>query len=168
MGRVNKTTEGVFVNIIGNNSVRPAYNVFLSQEFTEGDQDGTYCLADLINQYSTKCTEIKVDLEQLAQLEILIMQIRTRYNFKDTIKLYYVKKKSGINYIYARCPFYRTWSDTNEVRVLIEKVDDPTDAALTMLSGNPEFMQKVYDEVIQVMDGEIEETLKSYKKIYQK
>jgi hypothetical protein len=83
------------------------------------------------------------------------MQIRTRYNFKDTVKLYYVKKSSGINYIYARCPFYRTHSDTNEVRVLIEKTDTPTEHAL-------------YDELTEVMDGEIDETLRSYKKIYQK
>ena len=168
MGRINKSTEGVFVNIIGNKSVRPAYNVFLSQEFTEGDQDGRYRLADLVSEYSAKCMKHKMDFEQLSQLEILIMQIRTRYNFKDTVKLYYVKKKSGINYIYARCPFYRTWSDTNEVRVLIEKTDSPTDHVLTMLAGNPEFMQKVYDEITEVMDGEIAEKLKWYKKIYQK
>lgn len=168
MGRINKTTEGVFVNIVGNESVRPAFSTFLSQESPDADQISRYCLAELIQQYSSKCTEVKTDLEQLAQLEILIMQIRTRYNFKDTVKLYHVKKKSGINYIYARCPFYRTHSNTNELRVLIERTDTPTDSALTMLSGNPEFMQKVYDELIEVMEGEIDETLRSYKKIYQK
>ena len=168
MGRINKTTEGVFVNIVGNKSVRPAFNTFLSQETSDADQDGRYCLADLVNEYSVKCIKHKMDFEQLAQLEILIMQIRTRHNFKDTVKLYHVKKSSGINYIYARCPFYRTHSDTNEVRVLIERTDTPTDSALTMLSGNTEFMQKVYDELTEVMDGEIDETLRSYKKIYQK
>jgi hypothetical protein len=172
MGRINKSTEGVFLNIVGNESVRPSYNVFLYQESTEADQDDRYCLADLISEYSMKCMKHKVDFEQLSQLEILIMQIRTRYKFKDTVKLYYVNKKSGISYIYARCPFYRTWSDTNEVRVLIDKAEHYTesrsDHALSILSGNPEFMQKVYDEITEVMDGEINETLRSYKKIYQK
>lgn len=171
MGRINKSTEGVFVDIVGTIDRRPAYNVFLYQESTEANQDDRYCLADLISEYSMKCMKHKMDFEQLSQLEILIMQIRTRYKFKDTVKLYFVKKASGIVYIYGRCPFYRKNSDTNEVRVLVANADLHTqnqdDHALSILSGNETFMnEQVYPKLIKAMDEEIEDNLKVYKKIW--
>lgn len=171
MGRINKTTEGVFVNLIGSRSTRPLYEQFTNQELPEGDQDGGYCLADYVNSYKSKVTEVKTSIHQLAVLEIIIMQMRTRSNYKDTVKLYFMKKSSGATYIYARCPFYRNESEVNEIRVLIDKAELHTetqdDHALTMLSGNPEFMQIVYDEMEQWMDAEIEENVRNYKKVYQ-
>ncbi len=99
------------------------------------------------------------------------MQMRTRSNYKDTIKLYFMKKSSGATYIYARCPFYRNDSEVNELRVLIDKAELHTesrdDQALSILSGNPEFMQMVYDEMEQWMDAEIDENVRNYKKVYQ-
>lgn len=172
MGRVNKTTEGVFTNIVGDMSTRPAYSQFISKNTDQADQDDEYRLADLVSEYSTKCMKHKMDFEQLSQLEILIMQIRARNNFKDTVKLYFINKKSGLSYIYARCSFYRTFSDTNEVRVLVDKTEFHTesqdDQALLKLSGNQDFMEMVYDKLSTVMDAEIQEKLMLYKKIYQK
>lgn len=172
MGRVNKSTEGVFVNIVGTIDRRPAYNLFMNQEVPVDGSDHEIVLAGLLSEYDNKVSKHKMDFLMLSNLEVLIMQLRSRLNFKDTVKLYYVNKKSGISYIYARCPFYRTWSDTNEVRVLVDKTElhteSPTDEALSILSGNPDFMQKVYDEITEVMDAEINEGLKTYKKIYQK
>jgi hypothetical protein len=73
-------------------------------------------------------------------------------------------------YIYARCPFYRKYSDINEVRILIDNAEYHTesrdDQALTMLSGNNNFMGFVYDKLTEVMDKEINENLQEYKKIY--
>jgi hypothetical protein len=171
MGRINKSTEGVFVNIVGTNEVRPAYDVFMYQESLDADQDDRYCLADLVTDYSNVCTKTKVELQQLADLEVLIMQIRLRRTFKSNVKLYFMNKKSGTVYIYARCPFYRKYSDINEVRILIDNAEYHTesrdDHALTMLSGNNNFMCFVYDKLTEVMDREIEENLQDYKKIYQ-
>ena len=171
MGRVNKTTEGVFINLIGSNSTRPLYDQFINQESPDGDQDGQYGLANFIEMYKSKVTEHKTSIHQLAVLEIIIMQMRARLNYKDSVKLYFVKKNTGATYIYARCPFYRNESMVNEVRALIDKVELHTesrdDQALSILSGNPEFMQIVYDELEQWMDAEIDENVRNYKKIYQ-
>lgn len=169
MGRINKSTEGVFVNVVGNQSTIPSYKQFIFQESVT-DQDDQYCLADLVTAYNNKCSVIKVDLQQLADLEVLIMQMRLRSSFKSNVKLYYMKKSSGTVYIYARCPFYRTHSNINEVRVLIANADHFTqtqdDQALSMLSGDPYFMKSVYNMLADVMDREIEENLQDYKKIY--
>ena len=171
MGRVNKTTDGVFVNLIGSRSTRPLYEQFTNQELPEVDQHEEYCLADFINSYKSKVTEVKTSIHQLAVLEIIIMQMRTRSNYKDSIKLYFMRKNTGATYIYARCPFYRNESEVNEIRVLVDKAEVHTetqdDHALSMLSGNPEFMQIVYDEMEQWMDAEIEENVRNYKKVYQ-
>jgi hypothetical protein len=172
MGRINKSTEGVFVNVVGNQSTIPSYKQFISQEsVTDTNQDAGYCLADLVTAYSNKCSVVKVDLQQLADLEVLIMQIRLRASFKSNVKLYYMNKKSGTTYIYARCPFYRKYSDINEVRVLIDNAgfhtESQDDHSLSILSGNTNFMCFVYDKLTEVMDREIEENLQDYKKIYQ-
>lgn len=171
MGRINKSTEGVFINVVGNQSTIPSYKQFISQETLEADQDDRYCLANLVTEYSNRCSVIKVDLQQLADLEVLIMQMRLRSSFKSNVKLYYMKKPSGAVYIYARCPFYRTHSNINEVRVLIANAEHYTqtqdDHALSMLSGDPYFMKLVHGMLSDVMDREIEENLQDYKKIYQ-
>ncbi len=171
MGRVNKSIEGVFVNLIGSHSTRPLYEQFIDHQSPEGDQDGEYGLADFIDLYKSKVTEVKTSIHQLAVLEIIIMQMRSRLNFKDSVKLYFVKKKTGSTYIYARCPFYRNESEVNEVRALIDKAELHTESqdvdALSKLSGNQEFMEKVYDELIQWMDAEIDENIRNYKKVYQ-
>lgn len=171
MGRINKSTEGVFVDIVGDTSTIPAYKQFITQEsVTDADQDDRYCLADLVTSYNNGCSVIKVDLQQLADLEVLIMQIRLRASYKSNVKLYFMNKKSGTVYIYARCPFYRKYSDINEVRILIDNAEYHTesrdDQALTMLSGNSNFMGFVYDKLTEVMDKEINENLQEYKKIY--
>jgi hypothetical protein len=171
MGRVNKSIEGVFVNLIGSHSTRPLYEQFIDHQSPDGDKDGEYGLADFINLYKSKVTEVKTSIHQLAVLEIIIMQMRSRLNFKDSVKLYFVKKKTGSTYIYARCPFYRNESEVNEVRALIDKAELHTESqdfdALSKLSGNQEFMEKVYDELIQWMDAEIDENIRNYKKVYQ-
>lgn len=173
MGRVNKSTEGVFVNIVGNREVVPSYNQFMNQDVPveETGTDRELVLAGLLSEYDHKVSVHKMDFHHLATLEVLIMQLRIRMNFKDTVKLYFIHKKSGIVYIYARCPFYRNDSDTNEVRILIDNAEFHTtqydDAALSKLSGNQTFMEDVYYRLSQVMDDEIAENLNRYKKIYQ-
>lgn len=173
MGRVNKSIEGVFVNIVGNSERRPSYNQFINQEVPVDGSDREIVLAGLLSEYDNKVSKHKMDFQQLATLEVLIMQLRTRINFKDTVKLYFIKKASGIVYIYARCPFYRNDSDTNEVRVLIDNAEFHTteydEHALSKLSGNQTFMNDhVYYRLAKVMDTEIADNLHKYKKIYQK
>ena len=168
MGRLNKTTEGVFVNIVGTSKERSTYDQFITRSNgSDPDQPGGYCLADFVTEYSNKVSKHKVDFQQLSELEVIIMQIRALTNMKDTIKLYTVRD----TYVYGRCPFFRSDNDINEVRVLIDPIDlhfpDGT-ADLTMLSGNQLFMLKAYDKVSAVMRYEIDENVDNYKRIYSK
>jgi hypothetical protein len=172
MGRVNKTTEGVFVNIVGTASKRSSYDQFITRNpedfLNYVDQDLGFCVADYIKDYSNKVGKLKVDLQQLSDLEVIIMQMRAKANMKDNITLYTVRDV----YIYARCPFFRVDKDTNEVRVLVDNVEfnlNPEGQLdLTMLSGNEEFMAKTYKKLSEVMDNEILSNTKDYKKIYKK
>jgi hypothetical protein len=168
MGRLNKTTEGVFVNIVGTSKERSTYDQFITRSNgSDPDQPGGYCLADFVTEYSNKVSKHKVDFQQLSELEVIIMQIRALTNMKDTIKLYTVRD----TYVYGRCPFFRSDNDINEVRVLIDPIDlyfpDGT-ADLAMLSGNQLFMSRAYDKVSAVMRYEIEENVDNYKRIYSK
>ncbi len=168
MGRLNKTTEGVFVNIVGTSKERSTYDQFITRSNeSDPDQPGGYCLADFVTEYSNKVSKHKVDFQQLSDLEVIIMQIRASTNMKDTIKLYTVRD----TYVYGRCPFFRSDNDINEVRVLIDPIDlyfpDGT-ADLAMLSGNQLFMSRAYDKVSAVMRYEIEENVDNYKRIYSK
>jgi len=171
MGRINKSIEGVFVDIVGTMERRPKYSQFINQEVPVDGSDREIVLAGLLSEYDNKVSKHKMDFQQLATLEVLIMQLRTRINFKSTVKLYFIKKPSRVTYIYARCPFYRKDSETNEVRVLIDNADLHTqtqdDHALSILSGNETFMNDhVYHKITRAMDEEINENLKVYKKIW--
>jgi hypothetical protein len=166
MGRLNKTTEGVFVNIVGTSKERSTYDQFISRS-NGSDQPGGYCLADFVTEYSNKVSKHKVDFQQLSDLEVIIMQIRALTNMKDTIKLYTVRD----TYVYARCPFFRSDNDINEVRVLVDPIDlyfpDGT-ADLEILSGNETFMLKAYGKLYIVMTYELDKNVYDYKKIYSK
>jgi len=166
MGRVNKTTEGVFVNVVGTSKERSSYDQFITRS-DNTDESGEYCLADFVTEYRNKVSKHKMDIQQLANLEVIIMQIRALTNMKECVKLYTVRN----TYVYGRCPFFRSDNDINEVRVLIDPIDlyfpDGT-ADLTILSGNELFMDRVYDKISTVMRYEIEENVDNYKKIYSK
>jgi hypothetical protein len=169
MGRVNKTTEGVFVNIMGTSSKRSSYDQFITrnpEDFT--DRDPRYCVADYVRDYSNKVGQLKVDLQQLSDLEVIIMQMRSKSSMGENITLYTVRD----TYVYARCPFFRVDKDTNEVRVLVDNVEFNLNSEgqldLSMLSGNDEFMDKVHKKLSEVMDNEILSNTKDYKKIYKK
>jgi hypothetical protein len=166
MGRLNKTTEGVFVNIVGTSKERSTYDQFITRS-NGSDQPGGYCLADFVTEYSNKVSKHKVDIQQLADLEVIIMQVKAFGNMNDNIKLYTSKDK----YIYARTKFYRIDNNINEVRVLIDPIDlyfpDGT-ADFAILSGNEFFMDRVYDKLSTVMSQEIQENVDNYNKIYSK
>ena len=165
MGRVNKSTEGVFVNIVGSNSEISKYQQFLHRSpstMSSGKYQG------LMTAYSNKCSVIKMDLEQLAQLEVILMQIRSKEDIDGNIVWFAMRNK----YVYARCPFYRTDQSINEMRCLIDNLEfhfkDPKDTDLTMLAGNPEFVEKTKEKLFAKMDDEINENIRNYEKVYGK
>ena len=165
MGRVNKSTEGVFVNIVGSASEISKYQQFLHRSpstILSGKYQG------LMTAYSNKCSVIKMDLQQLAELEVIMMQIRSKEEIAGNIVWFQMRNK----YVYARCPFFRTDQSINEMRCLIDNIefyfDDPQELDLSILSGNPEFVQKTVDKLSSKMDEEINENIRNYEKVYGK
>jgi hypothetical protein len=165
MGRVNKSTEGVFVNIVGSTSEISKYEQFLHRS-PSTKLSGKY--HGLMTAYSNKCSVIKMDLQQLAELEVIMMQIRSLSEIEGNIVWFQMRNK----YVYARCPFFRTDQSINEMRCLIDNIefyfDDPQDLDLSILSGNPEFVQKTVDKLSSKMDEEITENIRNYEKVYGK
>jgi hypothetical protein len=166
MGRVNKSTEGVFVNIVGSSSEISKYQQFLHRSpstILSGKYQG------LMTAYSNKCSVIKMDLQQLAELEVIMMQIRSKEEMGGNIVWYTMKKNK---YIYARCSFFRTDQSVNDMRCCIDNTefyfDDPQELDLSILSGNPEFVQKTVDKLSSKMDEEINENIRNYEKVYGK
>ena len=165
MGRVNKSTEGVFVNIVGSTSEISKYQQFLHRSpatILSGKYQG------LMTAYSNKCSVIKMDLQQLAELEVIMMQIRSKEDIQGNIVWFPMRNK----YVYARCPFFRTDQSINEMRCLIDNIefyfDDPQKLDLSILSGNPEFVQKTVDKLSSKMDDEINENIRNYERVYGK
>ena len=165
MGRVNKSTEGVFVNIVGSTSEISKYEQFLHRS-PSTKLSGKY--HGLMTANSNKCSVIKMDLQQLAEFEVIMMQIRSLSEIEGNIVWFQMRNK----YVYARCPFFRTDQSINEMRCLIDNIefyfDDPQKLDLSILSGNPEFVQKTVDKLSSKMDEEITENIRNYEKVYGK
>ena len=163
MGKLN---NGVFLKVMGNQEQRPLFEQFITDDHGT-DLHPEIGLARYLDVYKNRITEIKTDLQELSDLEVIVLQIRALSNLVGNVKLYNVKDK----YIYARFNFYRTDNDINELRVLIDPIDihfpngtvDPE-----ILFGNEDFMKKVYYRLRTVMLETIIENVDNYIKIYSK
>ena len=171
MGNLNKDNQGVFINIAGDTSSIPDYEQFINRP--SQDLHPEYCLANYITEYSTKVQQHKMDIQQLAHLEAIIMQIRELSNLTGNVndlKLYPLFRKNN-TYIYARYPFYRNEADVDDVRSMICPADlhlPQGESDLQILFGKPDFMAKVYDKITSIMRKEIDDNITDYKKIYSK
>jgi hypothetical protein len=155
MGRVNKTIEGVFVDIVGNSSKLSGYDQFLNQ----GTDNPSRELSKLTNNYKSLITNHKEVFEKLASLEEVIMQLRIRENLHD-IKLSQVRE-----YVYARTPFYRKDKVTKDVRVIVDKMEFYPEGGsdINILLGNEDFVERAKYRLAQAMDNEIEENIRTIK-----
>lgn len=166
MGNLNKDNQGVFLNVTGTSNNIPSYEQFINKKAQ--DLHPEYCLANYVTEYRNKVQQHKLDIEQLAHLERIIIQIRALSNLTGNVKLYTVRN----TYIYARCPFHRNDTETNEVRVLIDPIDlhfqDGSTVDLNILFGKKGFMDRVYEKMKIVMCQEINTNIYDYKKIYSK
>ena len=161
MGKLN---NGVFLKVTGNQEQRPQWQQFITDDHGT-DLYPEIGLANLLDRYTNRVLQIKTDIGELADLEVIILQIRALSNLFGNVKLYTVKDK----YIYARTNFYRTDNDINELRILIDPIDlhfpngtaDPE-----ILFGNEEFMKKVYYKLRVSMLATITENVDNFTKIY--
>jgi len=161
MGKLN---NGVFLKVVGDRETIPQWEQFITDDGTDLNPENG--LAKFLESYKTKVTEIKTDLQQLSDLEVIILQARALSNLFGNVKLYTVKDK----YIYARTNFYRTDNNINELRVLIDPIDlhfpEGTTADPEILFGNDEFMRKVYDKLSDSMMITLRENVDNFVKIY--
>ena len=160
MGRINKTIEGVFVDIVGNSSKLSGYEQFLNQGTSTPSRE----LSKLTSDYKSLITNHKEVFEQLAALEEVIMQLRIRENLDD-IKLSLVRE-----YIYARTPFYRKDKKAKDVRVIVDKIEfhPQVGTNIEILFGNEEFMARAKEKLVQSMDSEIKENIRLLKVLMKK
>jgi hypothetical protein len=155
MGRINKTIEGVFIDIVGNSSKLSGYDQFLNQGTDKSSRE----LNKLTNDYKSLIVENKEIFEQLASLEEVIMQLRIRENLDD-IKLSQVRE-----YVYARTPFYRKDKVAKDVRVIVDKIEFHPEGEenLDNLFSKKSFMDKAKYKLAQAMDNEIKENIRIIK-----
>lgn len=161
MGRVNKTIEGVFTNIVGTSSEISTYNQFINQG---EDLNISKELQDLTDTYVKLVNEHKNTFEQLASLEEIIMQMRIKENLDD-IKLSLVRE-----YIYARTPFYRKDKKAKDVRVIVDKIEFHPEVGtnIEILIGNEDFMARAKEKLVTAMDTEIKENVRLLKILLKK
>ena len=149
MGRVNKTIDGVFIDIVGNDREISCYEQFLNQNAINSNP-----LKKLIKSYNDLVQQNIPTFEILALLEEVIIQLRIRHTL-DNIKLTLVR-----DYIYARTPFYRKDKKSKDVRIIVDKIGNQNESINT-LYNNKEFMTKAKLKLGQAMDDEINENLKA-------
>lgn len=161
MGKLN---NGVFLKVVGDQETIPQWQQFITDDGTDLNPENG--LARFIESYKTLVTDIKTDLQQLADLEVIVLQARALSNLIGNVKLYTVKDK----YIYARTNFYRTDNDINELRLLIDPIDLHFAEGMTVdpdiLFGNQDFMKKVYDKLSESMLATLTENVDNFVKIY--
>jgi hypothetical protein len=157
MGRVNKLTDGVFVDIVGT-----AKEINLYTEFLNNIDSKSKNLKSLRKEYDALTGQNKNLFEKLAKLEEVIMQIRAKeliMSGPSEVKLSLVRE-----YLYARYPFYRKGMLTKDIRVIVDKSEFWGDN-LNVLLKNKEFMSKATDKLSKAMDEEINSNLHEYNNL---
>jgi hypothetical protein len=161
MGKLN---NGVFLKVIGDQETIPQWQQFMTDDHGT-DLHPEIGLARFVEIYKDRITSMKTNIQELADLEVIILQIRALSILVGNVKLYTVKDK----YIYARYNFYRTDNNINELIVLIDPIDlyfpigtvDPE-----ILFGNEDFMKKVYYKLRMSMLATLTENVENFMKIY--
>jgi hypothetical protein len=162
MGRVNKTIEGVFVDVVGTSS---RINKF--DEFINAGTGGSPNLIKYTAQYKKKIDKLRIKIQELADLEEIILQKRIedslnhQFSFAEDqpeIKIYKLRE-----YLYARCSFYRTNTFTKDIRVNVA-LGEFWDDDLEKLEKNPEFMSLVQKKLLNAIESEIQNNITNFNK----
>lgn len=152
MGRVNKSIEGVFTDLVGGPNEISSYDIFLREQ----PKDAKPGLKNYIENYKKIVDKNKNQFLKLAMLEEIIMQMRIRENMEG-IKLTRVRE-----YIYARCPFYRREKTAKEIRVIVDNAEFWKES-IDQLMYNNDFMTKAKTKLSAAMEKEIEQNIQTFK-----
>jgi hypothetical protein len=168
MGRVNKQTSGVFVNIAANEFKTAQYDNFINK----GPESPSSALKKYTKMYKDYVDKERINIDRLALIEELIMQHRTKEamekNEPTEIKLSIVK-----NYIYARCPFFRRDKTAKDVRIIVDNLEFWTnnikskknESIVKALLSNEEFMNKAKLKLLNQMTYLINENIQLLDKL---
>lgn len=151
MGRVNKSIEGVFTDIVGTVKQLSSYDVFIGDA-----KNASRTLKPFLETYRKSIIKNKSEFEKLAKLEEIIMQIRSRDEIND-IKLSLVRE-----YIYARCSFYRSGKKIKDIRVVADNTIN-VGKNIKALAKNKTFMDKAKAKLEKAMNKEIETKIASFQ-----
>lgn len=153
MGRVNKSIEGVFTDLVGGPNEISSYEIFLRDQPEDLKSND---LRGYIDNYKKIVTKNKNQFFKLAMLEEIIMQMRIKETLEG-IKLTRVRE-----YIYARCPFYRRDKTAKEIRVIVDNAEFWKED-VDQLMYNKEFMTKARTKLTVAMEKEIQQNIQNFK-----
>jgi hypothetical protein len=155
MARENKLTEGVFTGIVGTRERISSYDSFLNTMDSKSPDTKKW-----VKKYRDHINKNKQKFQNLAKLEEVIMQLKSKESVLENIKLSLVRE-----YIYARALFYREGKGTKDIRVIVEKTDIVGDD-LRLLVKTPSFLEKAKEKLEAAMDKEIEDNIRLIEDIF--
>ncbi len=155
MARENKLTEGVFTGIVGTRERISSYDSFLNTMDSKSPETKKW-----VKKYRDHINKNKQKFQNLAKLEEVIMQLKSKESVLENIKLSLVRE-----YIYARALFYREGKGTKDIRVIVEKTDIVGDD-LRLLVKTPSFLEKAKEKLEAAMDKEIEDNIRLIEDIF--
>jgi len=155
MARENKLTEGVFTGIVGTRERISSYDSFLNTMDSKSPDTKKW-----VKKYRDHINKNKQKFQNLAKLEEVIMQLKSKESVLENIKLSLVRE-----YIYARALFYREGKGTKDIRVIVEKTDIVGDD-LRLLIKTPSFLEKAKEKLEAAMDKEIEDNIRLIEDIF--
>jgi hypothetical protein len=154
MPRTNKVTERLFTDL-----TRKSVESFLNLEDELGLQEPA-SQAAMKERYRVLAEEFIGDLEDLAIIENIIVQMRCKLVIESELRL-----SLSRNYIYARSLFYRRGHAINDIRVIVGLTDDHGDN-IEELIKDPIFRDVCTSTLLGAMDREIEKNILQLNKVY--
>jgi hypothetical protein len=161
MPRFNKITQRAFADIAETHRKKGAYDKFLGIDDALGLPVSDK-LRRLKEDYKTLAHDMSANIKTLANIEIIITQIRAKEVINSNLRL-----SLSRNYIYARSSFYREDNKINDIRVCVGvglTEDHGTD--LDKLLHDKVFRDVCVSTLQGAMDREIETNINQLNFIY--
>jgi len=153
MSKYNRLTQAVFSDIVKTDNRLSLYERFLNVD-TALEITTDELLDEFKDQYQHVTNVLRKDLNALAKMEEVIIQMRCKKLISENMKI-----SIGRGYIYARTLFYRGERDVKDIRVLVDSTKDWGDDPKKLI-GDPFFMNIAKRMLIDAMDKHIDANLK--------
>ncbi len=158
MPRLNKVTEKVFAEIAETSKKKGAYRAFLEIDKELGLYESNK-LKSFKNQYALLAEKSSDDIQTLATLEEIIIQMRAKLVINSELRL-----SLSRNYIYARSLFFRRGNKINDIRVVAGTTEEFGDD-LNKLFTDESFRAICTTKLEDAIDKEIERNVSQLKSV---